>query len=116
MPLRYKIKPGYVEDRKPTGSKDMQGQEVTVRIGDAELQGHIISIRSDIISSIDTKGREQTRPPGDNAEGHKFKRIEVKLDNAQVSLLRAAADTGKPVYVRFSDEDDVQGHLYRAKF
>jgi hypothetical protein len=123
VPLRHKIEPEDVEDRRYKCWEEMQGQEVTVRIDDGtDVQGHISSIRFEDMTNSDTKGRagrirfEQTSPPGDDTEGHGFKPIELEVDHAQASLLRAATDRGEAVYVRFSDENDVQSHLYRVKF
>jgi hypothetical protein len=101
----------------------MLGQEVTVRMDDGtQVQGHISRVRFEDITGRDTKdqgGRirfEKTDPFGDYTEGHGFKRIELEVDDAQAKLLSAASDRGEPVYVRFSDENDVQTHVYRVKF
>jgi hypothetical protein len=98
------------------------GQEVTVRMDDGtQVQGHISRIRFEDITGSDTKdqaGRirfEKTDPAGDDTEGHSFKRIELEIDDGLAKLLRAASDRGEPVYVRFSDENDVQTHIYRVK-
>jgi hypothetical protein len=74
------------------------------------------------VTGSDTKGQgdrirfEKTRPCGDYTEDHVPKRIELEVDDAQAKLLRAASDRGEPIYVRFSDENDVQTHVYRVKF
>jgi hypothetical protein len=123
VPLRYKIEPGDVEGHRDKGWEDMQGQEVTVRMdGGPEVRGHIRRIRFEDMTGSDTKGHasrirfEKTDPSGGGTEGHGFKHIELEIDDALVKLVRAVTDRGQPVYVRFSDEYDVRGYLYRAKF
>jgi hypothetical protein len=98
----------------------MQGQEVTVRVDDGtEVQGHISRIRFENMTGSDAKGQarriEQMGPSGEDT-GYQGKRIELEVGDAQARLLRAATDRGERVYVRFSDEVDVRGHLYRVKF
>jgi hypothetical protein len=119
--LRYKIEPGDVEGHRYKTWEDMQGQ-VTVRVNDGtEVQGHISRIRFESVTGSDTKGQarrirfEPMDPSGEDT-GCQGKRIELKVGDAQAKLLRAATDRGESVYVRFSDEDDVRGHLYRVKF
>jgi hypothetical protein len=87
-----------------------------------QVRGHISRIVFEDIPGSDTRGQggrirvEKTHPCGDYTETDGFKRIELEVDDAQAKLLRAASDRGEPVYVRFSDEDDVQTHAYRVKF
>lgn len=116
--LRYEIEQEDVERHRDKGWEDMQGQEVTVRIdGGIEVQGHISRIRFEDRAGSDTKGLpgrirfEKTDSSHPEAEGHSFKRIELGVDGALGKLLRAASDKGEPVYLRFSDEDDIQGHV-----
>jgi small nuclear ribonucleoprotein (snRNP)-like protein len=115
-------KPGDVEGHRYKTWEDMQGQEVTVRVNDGtEVQGHISRIRFENMTGSDTKGqarRIRFEPMDTSGEdsGCQGKRIELKVGDAQAKLLRAATDRGESVYVRFSDEDDVRGHLYRVKF
>jgi hypothetical protein len=48
---------------------------------------------------------------GEEAEGHLMRRgIDLEVDDTAANLLRAATDKGEPVYVRFSDGAEVQGH------
>jgi hypothetical protein len=120
--LRYKIEPGDVEGHRYKTWEDMQGQEVTVRVNDGtEVQGHISRIRFENMTGSGTKDQarrirfEPMDPSGEDT-GCQGKRIELKVGDAQAKLLRAATDRGESVYVRFSDEDDVRGHLYRVRF
>jgi hypothetical protein len=122
VPPRYKSEPEDVAGHRYKSWEDMQGQEVTVRVDDGtEVQGHISRIRFENMTGSDTKGQarrirfEQMDPSGEDT-GCQGKRIELKVGDAQAKLLRAATDRGECVYVRFSDEDDVRGHLYRVKF
>lgn len=119
---RYKIEPEDVEGHRYKSWEDMQGQEVTVRVDDGtEVRGHISRVRLENMTGSDTEGQarrirfEQISPSGEDT-GCQGKRIELKVGDAQAKLLRAATDRGEPVYVRFLDEDDVRGHLYRVKF
>jgi hypothetical protein len=123
VPLRYKIEPGDVEGHRHNGWEDMPGRDVSVRMDDGtEVQGRINGVRFEDVDGSDTNGQagrlgfEKTDPSGGDTEGHGFKHIELEVDDALAKLVRAASDRGEPVYVRFSDENDVQGHLYRAKF
>jgi hypothetical protein len=101
MPFkRIRIEPddteGHVWKRE-----DLTGQAVTVRMEDGtEVEGHAFKVKEDLT--------------GEDAEGHLMKRgIDLEVDDTQANLLRAANDRGEPVYVRFPDDADVQGHVVR---
>ena len=43
-----------------------------------------------------------------------FKRgIDLEVDDTAANMLRAATDNGEPVYVRFPDVAEAQGHVLR---
>ena len=52
---------------------------------------------------------------GEDTDGHLYKRgIELEVDDdTAANMLRAATDRGEPVYVRFPDGAEVQGHKFR---
>jgi small nuclear ribonucleoprotein (snRNP)-like protein len=101
MPLRrIRIEPVDVERDIPFKREDLSGQEVTIRMEDGtEVQGH--AFRADY---------EHTK--GDYTErlGGRYNSIDVEVDETQANLL-AAAERGEPVYVRFPDGTEVQGHI-----
>jgi hypothetical protein len=75
-----------------------KGQEATIRLQDgAEVQGHLYFEREDM--------------SGEDVEGHLRRRIELEVDDTAANMLRAATDRGEPVYVRFPDGAEVQGHV-----
>jgi hypothetical protein len=119
---RYKMEPGDVRGHRHKGWKDMQGQEVTVRLDDGtEARGHISRIRFEVMTGSDTKScarrmRFEKSGPGKDTEGHGPKRIELEVDDAQAKLLRAATDRGISIYIRLTAEDEVQGHPYMVRF
>jgi hypothetical protein len=99
---RIRIEPDDTEGHGFKFKEDLTGQAVTVRMEDGtEVEGHVFR-REDLT--------------GEDTKGHGLKRgIDLEVDDTQAHLLAAVNERGEPVYVRFPDDDDVRGHLWRIK-
>jgi hypothetical protein len=105
MSLRYKIELDDVEGHKLRWGEDLTGQEVTIRTeSDDEVEGHTARVESVDMTGDDTEGHMPLRY-----------RVELEVDDAQAHLLQMASDKGEPIHVRFPDDAEVKGHLWRIK-
>jgi hypothetical protein len=120
MSYRIKVELEDVEGHGFRYKENLTGQEATIRLQDGtEVQGHVIK-RGEDLTGAEAEGHALRVRSGDmtgeDTEGHLYKRIDLEVDDAQANLLRAATDKGEPIYVRFPDGAEVQGHAYRARY